>query len=290
MSFLQQIVQAKSFRKIVVLLFLLGSLLAWLGIWIHHYYYVSTDDAYLNANVVQITPRISGKVIRLNISNNQYVQKGELLFSIDPEPYQLAIDAAQAELKLSEAELENASATQQRTLSLVKKKFLSQQEGDNVIAHFKIAHARVEQAKANLAQAYLNKKYTNITAPTSGWVSSVTLRAGDIVSINQPLFALISDDEFWVDANFKETEMEAVKPGQQATITTDLYPHHPFKGVIESISSGSGTAFSLLPPQNATGNWVKVTQRIPVRIRVLDPTSQYPLRIGISATVTVSLR
>lgn len=290
MIFFKQFIRTNLFKKLLIAFFFIASGITWCSIWIYHQYYVSTDNAYLNANVVQIASRISGIVTNVFVKNNQYVKKGDSLFSIDYLPYQMAVDAAQAELNLSYAELDNAKTIQTRTLSLVTKKFLSQQEGDNAVAQFKIATAKVAQAKAKLAQTILDRSYTNIIAPTSGWVSSMTLQQGDVVTLNQPLFALISDNEFWVDANFKETEMAAIKPGQAATIVTDLYPDHTFNGMVDSISGGAGTAFSLLPPQNASGNWVKVTQRIPVRIRVLNPTTQFPLRIGISATVTVHLQ
>lgn len=290
MNFFQHIMNTKNYKLIFILLFFVISAIVWFGVRTYGHYYLSTDDAYINANIIQIAPRITGQVIKLYVENNQYVKKDQPLFDIDPEPYQLALNSAQAQLALSKAELENAILTKERTMALVPKKFLSQQDGDNAIANFKTATAKVEQAKAAMAQANLNMMYTRVTAPTSGWVTNVTLGVGNIVSINQPLFALISDEEFWVDANFKETEMAAIKPGQNATVVTDLYPGHKFKGVVESISGGSGTAFSLLPPQNATGNWVKVTQRIPVRIRILSPDAAIPLRIGISANVTVHLK
>jgi membrane fusion protein (multidrug efflux system) len=103
------------------------------------------------------------------------------------------------------------------------------------------------------------------------------------------LFAIISDEEWWVDANFKETELERIRAGQPATIRVDMYRDHEFRGTVESLSVGSGAAFSLLPAQNATGNWVKVTQRVPVRIRVLDPDAKHPLRVGTTATVRVEV-
>ena len=103
-----------------------------------------------------------------------------------------------------------------------------------------------------------------------------------------PLFTIISDEEYWVDANFKETELDRIKPGQKARVIVDMYRDHPFEGEVESLSGGSGQAFSLLPAQNATGNWVKVTQRVPVKIRILNPDPAYPLRIGTTATVRVS--
>jgi membrane fusion protein (multidrug efflux system) len=262
----------------------------WFGYQIYGEYYVSTDDAYINANVVQMAPLVSGKVVNLFIVNNQYVKKGQPLFEIDPAPFQVAIHSAQAQLALSTAELDNATLTKNRVLALVTKKFISTQDGDNAVASYKTSAAKVDQAKANLDQATLNFQYTKITAPVSGWVTNVTLRKGDIVTANQPLFALISDEEFWADANFKETQLEKIKSGQSATIVTDLYPSHEFKGVVESISGGAGAAFSLLPPQNATGNWVKVTQRIPVRVKILNPNFQFPLRIGISANVIVNIK
>lgn len=289
MNVFQQISQTKNFKKYLIISFFTFSALVWFGMWIYSHYYVSTDDAYINANVVQISPRVTGKVVKLYVANNQYVKKGELLFAIDPEPYKLAVDAAHAELALSSAELDNAIMTEKRVSSLVKKKYLSPQDGDNAIANLKICYAKVEQAKTHLAQAELNLQYTQLSAPATGWISNMTLRVGDIIPANQALFALISNEEFWADANFKETEMEAIKPGQMATITTDMYPNHPFKGVIESISGGAGTAFSLLPPQNATGNWVKVTQRVPIRVRILNPDREHQLRIGISADVKVHL-
>ncbi len=126
-----------------------------------------------------------------------------------------------------------------------------------------------------------------MVAPTSGTIANLTLRPGNTVTPDTPLFVLIGNQEFWVDANFKETELTRIRAGQEVTIDSDVYPDHPFRGVVESVSGGAGTAFSLLPPQNATGNWVKVTQRVPVRIRVLDPDPAYPLRIGTSATVRV---
>lgn len=287
---LHQLINKKNIKIRIILGFLLVSALTWLALAINGHYHVSTDDAYINAHTVRIAPRVTGKVVKIHIKNNQFVQKGQPLFDLDPEPYQIAVDAARAQLALSEAELSNANMNEKRTLTLVEKHYVSPQGGDNVIATYKIAMAKVEANKAALRQANLNLEYTHVTAPTSGWVANVTLRVGDLVSPNQPLFALISDEEFWADANFKETEMEHIKPGQTATIVTDLYPGHSFHGVVESISGGAGAAFSLLPPQNATGNWVKVTQRIPVRIAITDPDTNYPLRIGVSAHVTVNLQ
>lgn len=290
MTNFRKITPSKKIKISIIVFFLIGSGLAWFGLGIYQRYYLSTADAYVNAHVIQIAPRITGKVIKLFVNNNQFVKQGAPLFDIDPEPYQLAVNSAKAELDLSTAELENATMTQQRINSLVHKKYLPPQDKDNSLAHFKIAFAKVEAAKATLAQTNLLLQYTRVYAPTSGWIANMSLSAGDNILENQQLFVLISNSEFWVDANFKETELSKIKLGQEATVVIDMYPHHPFAGVVESISGGAGTAFSLLPPQNATGNWVKITQRIPVRVRILNSDPRYPLRIGTSATVTIHLR
>lgn len=290
MDFLKHITHSKYFKAGVIIIFLSMSTIVWFGCWVYSHYAISTNDAYINANIVQISPRVTGKISKLHIANNQYVKKGQPLFDIDEQPFQLAVHSAQAQLKLSHAELENALLTRNRVMTIVKKKFLSDQDGDNATANYKTAAAKLQQTEANLEQANLNLEYTQITAPTSGWVTNMTTTVGEIVPANRPLFALISDEKFWIDANFKETELQNIKPGQTAEIKTDLYPKYIFKGVVESISGGSGSVFSLLPPQNATGNWVKITQRIPVRVNILNPDAAYPLRIGTSATVTIHFK
>lgn len=263
--------------------------LSCLAYWLYGQFYLSTDNAYLNANVVQIAPRVTGQVYQLHVTNNQFVQKGDLLFEINPEPFQIAIAQAEAQLAMSQADLADAQIIATRVLTMVKKKYEAAQEGDTAVAHLNKAKAAVALAQANLDQAHLNLSYTHILAPTSGWIANATLRVGSVVSANQPLFALISDTEFWADTNFKETSLEKIRLGQSAIIKVDMYPDHPFKGVVESISGGSGTAFSLLPPENATGNWVKVAQRVPVRVHILNMDPRYPLRIGTSSTVTIKV-
>lgn len=285
-----QLTKSKHFKSRLIAAFFILSALFWFGMKIYGYFYISTDNAYVNANVVQIAPRITGQVTHLFVVNNQFVQKGERLFEIDPVPFQNALAKAQAQYAISKAALINAEATAARTVTLAKQKFVSTQEKDNVTTVLETAQASLNLAKATLDQAQLDYSWTTVTAPSSGWVTNVSLRPGDVVAANQPLFALISDGEFWVDANFKETELEDIRADQRAVIHIDMYPGVTFKGVVRSISGGTGSAFSLLPPQNATGNWVKITQRIPVRIRILNPDPAYPLRIGTSASVRISLR
>jgi membrane fusion protein (multidrug efflux system) len=258
--------------------------------WWYSAHYVSTDDAYVGANVVQIIPRVSGQVLQLHVVNNQYVKKDQPLFDLDPALYQIAVEKAQAQLAIDQAKLVDQQVTTTRILELVKTAAMSKQDGDNAQANLDEANAAVALSKATLAEAQLNLQYTQVTATTSGWLSNVTVRVGDNLQNNGGVFALVSDQEFWIDTNFKETQMQHIKDGQPATIVVDMYPSKEFAGVVESISPASGNAFSLLPPQNATGNWVKITQRVPVRVRVLKPDPNYPLRVGTSSTVTISIR
>jgi len=302
--------------------------------WIHGQRYATTDNAYLNANTVEVAAQVSGSVTKVYVRDNQPVNVGDPLFDIDKRPFEVALEKANAQLQLAKqsvsqqnaailaaeaqvsqrrAELENARSNNARTQRLVRQGFLSEQGAETARtgqataeAAFHAAQANLEQARSALGetgpnnasiqaaeaavhQAELDLEHAHVVASTKGTVANLTLRPGNTVQPGGPLFAIISTQEYWADANFKETELEDIRPGQHATITTDMYPDHPFNGVVESVSGGSGTAFSLLPPQNATGNWVKVTQRVPVRVRVVNPDPNFPLRIGTTATVEISI-
>jgi membrane fusion protein (multidrug efflux system) len=186
-----------------------------------------------------------------------------------------AVSQAQTEtdhdkLREAQAALEAGQASYQQSL---------QKQGE--------AAARIGVATAALDRARLDLSYTTINAPAAGVLGKVSVRPGDVVQDGQQLFPLVEDQTFWVDANYKETDLERIRPGQPATISVDMYPNKTFSGVVESMSPASGVAFSLLPPENATGNWVKVTQRFPVRVRVTTSDSDAPLRIGTSCSVTI---
>lgn len=150
-------------------------------------------------------------------------------------------------------------------------------------------NAGVRIAMGQLALAQMNLDHATVRAPATGWVANITLRPGQVVAAGQPLFSLVEDGEWWVDGNFKETDIDRIRPGQPVSLTLDMYPGTTLTGTVDSIGAGSGAVFSLLPPQNASGNWVKVTQRFPVRI-VLDPVpagSAVQLRVGASVVATV---
>jgi membrane fusion protein (multidrug efflux system) len=147
---------------------------------------------------------------------------------------------------------------------------------------------QLRAAAAQLDKATQDRVKTHITAPGAGWISNLRLRPGSVIQAGTPAFAIIEEGPWWVDANFKETDLRRIKAGQPATIHLDMYPGASLDGIVESISAGSGSIFSVLPPENATGNWVKVTQRFPVRVKITSaPDPQRPLRVGASASVTV---
>lgn len=311
-------------------------LIAAIAIGVHYWrqaqLYVSTDNAYLNADTVEIAAQVSGPIIAIHVRDQQTVKAGDALFEIDPRPYELAVAAAQAQLDIARqstsqetaaiaaaqaavaqraAELRNAQSNERRARDLVARNLVSQQSADTFGTQAETAAAAVRAAQANLEkaqsalgmtgegnatvraalakldQAKLDLEHTKIIAPTSGLIANFALRPGSTVQQELPLFTLIGNQEYWVDANFKETELDRVHPGQRAEVVMDMYRNHPFEGEVQSLSGGSGAAFSLLPAQNATGNWVKVTQRVPVRIRILNPDPAFPLRIGTTASVRV---
>ena len=150
-----------------------------------------------------------------------------------------------------------------------------------------VQQARIQMAEATVTLAQLELDWATVTAPADGTVTGLTLRAGDYVQAGQQLFPFIESAEWWVQANFKETQIEKIRPGQPASIKIDIYGDKKFHGIVDSVSTGSAAAFSLLPPQNTTGNWVKVTQRIPVRIRLSQPDPDFPYRYGASAEAAI---
>ncbi len=294
--------------------------------------YPSTDDAYVQAHVVNVAPQVSGPVITINVHNNQAVKKNDVLFTIDDRPFQARLSKAQAHLKMAnqtvaasadaikegasevtrmKANLDVTRKHAQRILQLVKKEQASIAAGDNArgelasaeaayhAAKNKLAkikanlgelskeNAQIRNALADLNNAQLDVDYTQVKAPEDGIITNFNLRPGTMVNAGIPLFQLIESRQWWVDANYKETQLKQIRPGQPATIILDMYPHHTFQGIVDSVSGGSGAAFSLLPAENASGNWVKVVQRFTVKVLFKQLNPQFPLRVGASSTVTI---
>lgn len=220
-----------------------------------------------------------------------------------------AVSAAHANVGQREAQLDDARRAYQRDSRLLPKHAVSQAQTDSDRDRMRAAEAQLSAvqadyqqslrkqgetraqvgvAQAALDRANLNLSYTRISAPAAGTLGHIEIRPGDVVEAGQQLFPLVEDQSFWVNANYKETDLERIRPGQPATISVDMYPGRTFRGIVESLSPASGVAFSLLPPENATGNWVKVTQRFPVRIRIRGGNDDPPLRIGTSCSVTIN--
>lgn len=219
-----------------------------------------------------------------------------------------AVKTARARVSEAEAQRADAKRNYKRMQTLVSKKSVSTAEADSARFKLKEANAGLDAVRAELQQAMqkqaesdaairlaqakidqarLDLSHTRIAAPAAGTVGEVKLRPGNVIQKGQALFPLVEGEVFWVNANFKETDLLRIRPGQSATVEVDMYPGKIFHGVVESISPASGTAFALLPPENATGNWVKVTQRFPVRVRITELDPARPLRIGASSVVTV---
>ena len=294
----------------------------------------STENAYVNAHVVRIAAQVTGQVVALHVDENQSVVKDAPLLHIDPQPFKIAVERAEAQLlqarfqvkrttaslhdvealvRQREAELQNAIANNTRSQELLANRLVAKEKADLTETQVKIAEAALDSARARLAaeranlgssgehnesirqavsaleQAQWDLRNCEVLSPVTGDVTNLTVRAGDVAAKNQTLFAIIDTSEFWIDANFKETQLAKIVPGVEAEIRVDMYPNKVFHGKVDSISGGSGTAFSLLPTQNATGNWVKIAQRVPVKIKVLDTDPKFPLRIGTSGSVRVKI-
>ncbi len=240
----------------------------------------STDDAFVAGHIVSISARVDGHVDTVYINDNQWVNEGDALVQLDPNDYNVKLELAQATLAQSRAQADMAAVEADRTeKDYIRYKQLfdanagvTQQQVDNATAAANSAKAqldsaksRVAEAKASLEQARLNLSYTKIHAPQSGKIAKKSVEAGEYIKTGQPLLNIVPS-EVWVVANFKETQLKYMKPGQSVKIYVDAHPQRAFNGHVDSIQPGTGSIFSLLPPENATGNYVKVVQRVPVKI------------------------
>ncbi|MBF0503836.1 MAG: HlyD family secretion protein [Candidatus Omnitrophica bacterium] len=261
-----------------------------LGWWLWYVFtHESTDDAFIEGDVIVISPKVSGHIDKVYVRDNQTVSVQEPLCAIDGRDYQAFFNLARAELGAAEVEAEQARQDLGRYQKLLASKDISQQQYDKALLRWNTAKAQVEAAQARLEGAQLKMSYTNIAAPTSGVVTQKAVEPGMFVQEGQALLAIVPPQR-WVIANLKETQMTHVKPGLKVIIHVDAYPGVVFHGHVESIQQGTGSRFSLLPAENATGNFIKVVQRVPVKIvfdGLLDP--QKPLELGMSVVPTIEL-
>jgi len=299
--------------------------------------YISTDNAYVGAQKVLITPDISGKISNVLVTEGQRVNAGDALIEIDPEPFRIAVIQAEAKLaavRIDYANLKTNIASLQKRIALaretvdLKQRDLdrkntlvanrtgSQADLDNSMNGLVVAKTALEQlemqleglrnqllgnenlpiekfppyvqAQAALDQAKRDLDHTVLRAPIAGMATQVaSIQLGRYVTAGTPVFSLIDDAHPWVDANPKETDITHLKVGQPVDISVDTFPDRKFHGVVAAVSPGTGAQFAILPPQNASGNWVKVVQRVPVRIEFAPGEDVHDLRSGMSVTVDI---
>ncbi|HEY0852184.1 MAG TPA: HlyD family secretion protein [Bradyrhizobium sp.] len=332
----------RRYRRFLLLVVVpLVAALAGLTLYLNGGRYVTTDDAYVGAQKVLITPDVSGKIVSVAVKEGQVVAPGDTLFQIDPVPYQLAL--AQARAKLEDAKTNHAnlaanvklySQTQQiveagiaikqrdveRKSSLVRNNVGSQLDLDNSSTALVTAQAQLQlvkqqksnaltqllgnpdlpleefpaylQAKAALDDAQRNLDLTTVRAPISGTATQVDqIQLGRFVTAGTPVFSVMDAANPWVDANPKESDFTYVAVGQEVTLEVDAFPNHVFKGKVGSLSPGTGAQFAILPPQNAMGNFVKVVQRVPVRIYFdKDDRMVRKLKAGMSVYATIDTK
>jgi membrane fusion protein (multidrug efflux system) len=298
--------------------------------------YVSTDNAYVQADRATIAPQVAGRVVEVDVRENQVVRKGDVLFRIDAEPLQIAVaraqaqmegitsllDAARAGFRSAQANVRSADealrvneAQYKRMQELRRKGVVAQKDVDDAANNLADARGKRDAdiaavskaqsllgglpetpnadlsgyklAKAQLEAAELDLDHATVRAPIDGTIGKQNLQPGDFLAPGQAAMPLVATKGLWIDANFKETDLTHVRAGQPVDIEVDTYPGHAWKGHVASISPASGAEFSVLPAQNATGNWVKIVQRISVRIAVDDVNSDQVLRAGMSAVVKI---
>ncbi|MGN6727881.1 MAG: HlyD family secretion protein [Tepidisphaeraceae bacterium] len=331
---------------IAMLVLIIGGV-AGLLYWLNARHYESTDDAFIDGHIIQISPQVSARVEKVYIDDNTLVKAGDPLVDLDPTDYQVILDRAKGNEAAAQGKLEQAKA--QVTASMASRdeaqanvdaaniafqnadedlkryealdeRARSKQQFDNAVTAQKNAAAQVAQAKAKLAsaesqivtsraavlaaqgdyqqavanrrQAEVNLGYCHITAPSAGRITRKTVEPGAYATVGGPFFSIVPGD-VWVTANYKETQLDDMRVGQPVDIEVDAYSDKTFHGRVQSIQAGTGAKFSLLPPENATGNYVKVVQRVPVKI-TFDPDesqdNQHLLAPGMSVVPKVKVR
>ncbi|MFA7894061.1 HlyD family efflux transporter periplasmic adaptor subunit [Pseudomonas fulva] len=321
----------------LLVLLILGGLGTWAWYSLVGRWYESTDDAYVNGNVVEITPLVTGTVTSIGADDGDLVHAGQVLLQFDPADSQVALQSAQAnlartvrqvrglysnvdslkaQLQTRQAELRKAQQDFNRRKVLAESGAIAGEELSHARDDLSVAQAAVNSARqqlstsaalvddtvvashpevmaaaADLRQAYLAHARTTLVAPVTGYVAKRSVQLGQRLQPGTATMAVIPLDQVWIDANFKETQLRQMRIGQPVEITADLYGSDvSYSGTVDSLGAGTGSAFALLPAQNATGNWIKIVQRVPVRIHLNpDQLKDHPLRIGLSTVVDVDL-
>lgn len=278
----------KYFSTLVV--FALALIAGW---WMWNYYMQSpwTRDGKVRAELVDITPEVSGRIIELAVRDNQFVHKGDTLLKIDPVPWQIALDNADAQLSKAQSDLAKAQHEANRRASLPRN-VISAEDMDAARLSANAAAATAKAAQASLDQARWNLQQTTITAPTDGWISNLMLRPGNYATAGTPLFALVDSHSYYVMGYFEETKLRHIRPGADAQIV--LYSNGTrLQGKVESIGraiydQSVSTDGGLVPDIKPNVPWVRLAQRVPVRIRLNSIPDDVPLVAGTTCTITIA--
>lgn len=275
-------------KKIIRLIIAVAVVLAGYFI-VKNYLYEGTDDAYVQAHALMLAPRIGGTVVKVLVDENDKVKAGQLLAQLDDQDYSAQYSQAVADQASVQAQLVQAVQDYQRMSRLYKDQAVSKADYDGAVARYHNLQARLQADQFKADQAKLNLSYTQITAPEDGVIAKKSVEPGMVVPAGQALFGFVSSGERWVAANFKETQLSRIKPGQKADVEVDAVSGKTYQGVVESIGPATGSTFTLLPPDNSTGNFTKVVQRVPVKIDLtgLTPGDIDRLAAGLSAEVSV---
>lgn len=276
--------QKKNLIRIGVALLLVAAS----GYWFMTRNIQSTDDAQIEAYVIPISAKVAGYVTALHITDNGAVEAGAPLLEIDPRDYQIKRDQAAAGVLSAQANAVNAAINLKRTQS-ISTLARSRKQLDDATEAAHMADAQLAIANAQLAQAEKDLADTKLLAPSAGMIADRGVEQGAYVQPGQVLFSLIPPER-WVVANFKETQIRRMKPGQRVALHVDAYPDLDVQGKIDSMQQGTGARFSLFPPENATGNYVKIVQRVPVKITLdAPPPDGVVLGAGMSVIAHVHL-
>ncbi len=252
--------------------------------------YVTTDNATVQAHTLMIASKVPGVVTDVLVDENQIVKEGEVLVKIDQRDYINQVALAEADLGSSDARMKDAETNFNRLKSLYHGGAVTQQQFDTASTLFKTESKKNAATHAQLDQAQLNLAYTEIKAPSNGFIARRSVEKGQVVPPGQPLLGFVSSESRWVIANFKETDLSRVKLGAKTKVEVDALDGEVYQGEVESISPSTGATFTLLPPDNATGNFTKVVQRIPVKIKLKDLKPEDTLKLQVGLSVEVSVR
>lgn len=251
--------------------------------------YVKTDNAQIQAGTVMLAPKVSGYILKADIREGQKVKSGDVLVEIDDRDYQNSLKQLTGEFEAVKAQLRDAESNYSRISNLFKSEAVSRAQYDQALANVSVVRAKHEAVNAQLNQANLNIENTKIRAPVDGFIARKSVEVGQLAAPGVPLIGFVSSTDRWIIANFKETDLDDIKVGAKVDIEVDAIGSKHFKGEVESLSAATGATFALLPPDNATGNFTKVVQRVPVRIKLVEvsPDDIERLRAGLSAVVKV---